>query len=373
MKSANVIIALIALCATAGCSRESTSDANDVVGQAPGTLGERAFRLELDATFGSDGDSADDDALLGRIVSAGIDDSGNVYIVDGQANQIIAFDSTGTVRWRTGRLGQGPGELRFPNQIFVSSAGLLLVNQAGSRLDEFDLNGRFIASHPRRDRRTFPLCWRGDSLLIEQAPIRGEWRIVIQESAGFPPGAADSAKVIGELVVDMPVEASPNVSLLINATCARDELLIQHPASYRIERWSWTGQKRGSFGRSDTGIGPPATASSSDGAFVVSTTFISYSPLTLPTDHFLVVAQWFKDSGVAQTRAEAMISGKSVPEIEWLHSIDLYDDRGALVSTIPGEGPSPVGAPLTTDATGRIYTIVNQPVPQVRRYRLEVL
>ena len=83
-----------------------------------------------------------------------VDGSGNIYVLDRGANRVHVFDSTGARITAFGGRGSGPGELRFPLALAVSSTGIVRVadvgkhrfvqwNAKGTPLEEVDMLERY--------------------------------------------------------------------------------------------------------------------------------------------------------------------------------------------------------------------------------------
>lgn len=61
----------------------------------------------------------------------GVDDGGNIHVLDFDAKRIVVFDSTGRHLRTIGRPGQGPGEMQFPLSIHVAGDGRISVHDVG--------------------------------------------------------------------------------------------------------------------------------------------------------------------------------------------------------------------------------------------------
>jgi hypothetical protein len=93
---------------------------------------------------------------------------GRIYVLDGQAKQVAAFDTAGTLLRVMGREGGGPGELRFPQLVWVLAdgtvevldvvkGGLVRFSPEGEVLAEQSLTGDFPEGKPHRTRDTLYL------------------------------------------------------------------------------------------------------------------------------------------------------------------------------------------------------------------------
>ena len=82
-----------------------------------------------------------DEYLFGAVASLAVDDDRNVYVLDGQAHHVRAFDADGAHLATLGGKGEGPGEFAFPEAIAVLPDGRLLVRDPGNmRVQVFDLD-----------------------------------------------------------------------------------------------------------------------------------------------------------------------------------------------------------------------------------------
>jgi len=83
-----------------------------------------------------------------------VDDSGNVYVVDRNANCILKFDSSGKAVTKWGSYGSGEGQFWWPEHIAVDASDNVYVidfqqgsdNSVNNRIQKFDSNGNFLAS-----------------------------------------------------------------------------------------------------------------------------------------------------------------------------------------------------------------------------------
>lgn len=60
---------------------------------------------------------------LGIIMDSAVGPNGFVYLADASDMQVVAFDPDGTIAWRSGREGEGPGEFRGLYRITVGADG----------------------------------------------------------------------------------------------------------------------------------------------------------------------------------------------------------------------------------------------------------
>jgi len=92
----------------------------------------------------TDGEGAD---VFASISGLEVDQAGNIYVLDRQANDLRIFDGEGTHIRSVGRAGQGPGEYSAANGLtWISGDTLLVVDQRGNRYSILSRNGEYVRS-----------------------------------------------------------------------------------------------------------------------------------------------------------------------------------------------------------------------------------
>jgi hypothetical protein len=132
------------------------------------------WTLDPILSVGSLGDvgGADPDEF-GRINSVLADDSGNVYVADGQAHEIKVFGSYGQYFRSIGREGSGPGELRSLYPMAWLGDTLAVLDPGNARIALFSRGGEWAGSWP----------WQ---------PLTGQVRFI---SAGLHAAYAQSVRI----------------------------------------------------------------------------------------------------------------------------------------------------------------------------------
>lgn len=86
----------------------------------------------------------------------------------------------------------------------------------------------------------------------------------------------------------------------------------------------------------------------------------------------LAFVAWPNAEAVARLRLEESPSPDSMMAA-MNGSIDLFDSDGRYLTSLLHEGAFPeMGMPDAVGGDGKIYTVVMDPFPHVRRYRLEI-
>lgn len=98
-------------------------------------------------TLGEEGTPGGDRTHFNQPTDVAVGPAGNIYVTDGYGNRrIVKFDPAGNYLGEWGREGSGPGELINPHAIIVTpTAHLLVADRENNRLQEFDLEGNFVA------------------------------------------------------------------------------------------------------------------------------------------------------------------------------------------------------------------------------------
>jgi len=108
-----------------------------------------AWQLMEDLVLGrTEGDGAD---VFASISAIEVDPSGNIYVLDRQANELRIFDASGRHVRSVGRSGEGPGEYSAANGLaWLTDDTLVVVDQRGNRYSLLSLDGEYVRSVPRR-------------------------------------------------------------------------------------------------------------------------------------------------------------------------------------------------------------------------------
>jgi hypothetical protein len=351
--------------------------------------GEPRMSLELEQMFGVDREPAG--AILGNEFElyVDVDANGNVYVLDGQASQLVAFDSSGAVRWRAARKGMGPGELYEAREVAVGPDGTVVVgNKSGKQLSLWANDGTYLSSVSL----TEPPLALTHLRVPGFAGFLADDRLVL--SSGMPGKIGKSVVVIDPFApaaihefawnqlpeIDMPRGLSAGPSVL----AGRDgTIMLGSSAGYRFHVYDADGDVlrevtravdypvRSGFWQEDGGVGIAGFGE-------------VLPPMPLEPDYFLVCVLWDLNvddpDAMALESARAIRAGLPPPDIESRASFDLFDRDGrllySLIETPDGarnEGRwRKTGRPQFIGPDNRLYTVAGEPFSQIRRYRVEV-
>lgn len=88
--------------------------------------------------------------VFASVAGIEVDDSGRIYVLDRQANELRIFSADGTHARSVGRSGGGPGEYAAANGLrWISADTLVLVDQRGNRYSILTSEGEYVRSVPR--------------------------------------------------------------------------------------------------------------------------------------------------------------------------------------------------------------------------------
>lgn len=107
--------------------------------------GEITFRLKEDLSIGNE---KDENYFFYRAWHLSLDRKGNIYVLDGGNKRIQVFDKKGQYLRTIGRKGQGPGEFRSPQDVFVNDQDVIVYIPDYRSVKVFTLNGKFLKSIP---------------------------------------------------------------------------------------------------------------------------------------------------------------------------------------------------------------------------------
>ena len=139
--------------------------------------------------------------LFGRVGSIAVDDDRRVFVLDGQAQHVRVFDSTGTYVETLGRRGEGPGELSSASSVGLLADGRVLVHEA------IDMRIQVYGPGPR-DREQWK--YSANTVLISGPPVdvdrHGRTFVVAAHTT-------PSGRLVQPLIV-MGTDGSPQDTLL---------------------------------------------------------------------------------------------------------------------------------------------------------------
>ena len=325
------------------------------------------IRFELEQTFGVDSEPAE--AILNRIgrQAFDVDDAGNVYIFDGGDDRLVSFAPDGSLRWSGGRPGQGPGEFSGAEGMAWNGASKIYVTTArGARIDSWSTDGEFL------DSRSIAHLGPGSGSLVG---VLDEHTVVLQEGSTFPAGVRIAVIYLegdGSTVADFDVDVTsgPTESgAIMEVEIVDGSIAIGDWDSYELRFYSREGALERVVTRDSEHMVLPATREEQQSR-IYATSWLK-PPILLAGGLMVATTNW--------TDAEALADLRTLPETpsfeQWRTtmrgSFDFFDRDGRYLVSVLQESVD-IGNVDEVDAEGRVYTVMMDPYPHIRRYRVEI-
>ena len=144
--------------------------------------------IELVRTIG-DVDTDDENLAFNSPSDMGVDDAGNIYILDSGNQRIQVFGPDGRYVRTIGRKGQGPGEFSSPNSIDIDGEGhIYILDNRQKRIQVFTTSGELLKSI------------RVGDLGINRMRLLGSGALVIQSYAAYGMSGAPKQKTLPKLI-----------------------------------------------------------------------------------------------------------------------------------------------------------------------------
>lgn len=150
-----ILSGLLLLCSTCGQQKnewkgeiEQVDGVRVVKNPKDPLYGEEIFEIEDELSIGVA--EGQEEYMFSIINSIAVDDEENIYVLDMQLKKVRVFDSKGQYLNTIGKgAGQGPGEVRVPAQIQITSQNEIKIFDMPARsLNFFSLEGKFLRKTP---------------------------------------------------------------------------------------------------------------------------------------------------------------------------------------------------------------------------------
>jgi hypothetical protein len=332
------------------------------------------FTLELEQVFGAEEEPVEE--LLAFVAGIAVDDAGNVYVVDGGNDRLVAFDADGGLLWTGGRSGQGPGEFDGPNAVAWDGNDLLYVDNRGAgQIDTWRTTGEYVDSHglspfdigqgwvvglPDPDTLVLRSASRtaGDGAIVHVFDVSDDWR----RSAEF--FALGGRRSDG----NQPARWSTTT-----VRVGHDAVWVGNQIRYEVREYGLDGTLRRVVAREHPPLIPPFEyrgTGFSNGGFG--------PPFWLNDGHGLIPRYWLAgvtDVEELKRQWDRYLASRDPDDRgrSYDAAIDLVDAEGRVLGSFPLDGAfDAIGWPELVGPDGRLYTRVYEPYPHVRRYRVEL-
>lgn len=332
------------------------------------------IRFELEQTFGVDAEPKEEVIGTFGYRNVAVDADGNVYVYDRTAGQLLSFAADGSLRWRGGGPGQGPGEFFDAQGVVWGGGSSIYVTNAGlARLDQWTTDGEFVAAH-LLSQSGLPsgtaLGFIDDDTLALQDRLQRRNGL---ERAGGVLGIIDLATTPWAEVARVEVDVGNSVlrfsGYSIGMKASGGYVTVGDFDSYEFRIFGDRGKFERLVARDfEQMIGYPIDDARSSPYSSLS------APVRLSTGHWLLSAHWIDVADPAADYARRKAApGPIFEDAPFRSSLDLFDPDGRFLYGIQSDSrESLIGTLETVGPDGKLYTSVREPFPQVRRYRVEI-
>jgi len=308
----------------------------------------KRFELTVDLVIGAN-DDEENEIFFGRLYDVALDAENNIYVLDNSCSQVFKFDNSAVLVQRTGRAGEGPGEIRDPMAIAVDAASHLYVagdgkicifDARGDYIKEFrlELAGRYIRELAAISDRVYVSCFD----VFEQKVIH-----VYSVSSGRKVASFCDSYAVGQ-DVDVRIEQTFGGGTF--SVGAGGLIYFSQNTPYLIRTFSADGVLVLEIHRQASFFHDPEVELSANGS-------MKFGPLTSSTSIVVLNASRFINS-VKQTGVPGDTST----------ILDLFDGNGHLLTSKRVEQDI---IPKCLDSAGRLYaTDMGGDSPTVVRYRV---
>jgi hypothetical protein len=126
-----------------------------------------AFDLAEDLGLGSENDDA---SFFPNYGSIAVDSEGTICVLDFGNDRVQVFDKYGRYVRTLGRVGQGPGEYRFPSSVMADAVGNIVINDSARFLIHYSPEGLFQKRITLKTSLSVPLLGPGGTI-VGTAPL----------------------------------------------------------------------------------------------------------------------------------------------------------------------------------------------------------
>lgn len=332
---------------------QSTSNPTIIDNTLDGKLQNRSespIEFELVQTFGTENG---DPLYFTRRTGFAVDEEGNIYFFDEDLPKLIAVKPDGTIKWRVGREGRGPGDFLNPSGLAVGNGFIYAGNESRRRIDKYSLDGQFISSY------TLPKELFGSTV----EAIINEYQLVLSKSIrqGFGEviiivDLRNDYKVISQFDINITngleniperVNSSPGVRIY-NSTISGGSVTDHSHTFYDLN-----GQLTKKI-QVDVGKIEPPTYSQIGGQRSISDGSLVSPAIVFSEDYYLV---------------QALLKYKSGSKF----FLNLFSKEGKLLySEEKNSWASGIGHIFHVDNKGYIYAFGGTRFPQIRKYKVRI-
>ncbi|MDR9417910.1 hypothetical protein [Gracilimonas sp.] len=311
-----------------------------------------------------------DDFILSGFNQMLTDPEGNIYFMDSRQSKLLSLNSEGNLRWMTGEEGRGPGDFESAYSMITDGDQLYVGNLQGSRLDVFNYEGDFQKSYNLAEKVSFGTLWGflSGGEIVMAAPNWDSWgpHIHIVEIEG------DTIRTTQDFTIDQSgdIETIQGMTSRSSISVYANRIYTGSIIDYSIEVHDTSGTLTRKIRRDFDRIVRPGMYSDGGSSTIRGFGKVE-APQFLPNEYFIVQAIWPTNVNDPD-RYTRLSNNGTAPELEYAHSIDIFNPEGQLLYSFEGEGFTPkIGEIAHIDENGIIYTTgMDEEAPIIKKYRL---
>lgn len=192
------------------------------------------IELQLTSTFPND----EKEIFLFEAISLAHDTNWNIYVADRRANSIVVFSSEGEYLRSFGQMGQGPGDLSYPQNIFIWRDNICVYEAGNKRIQFFDLKGTSEKSIKMPKQYL-------DVIISKEGIIYGIPRFIIP---GTKQKMIDAIDLDGKVIIsfgeprELLMKVEPGTYSKLSLINDETEILLAYTFMPIIERYSIDGE-----------------------------------------------------------------------------------------------------------------------------------
>lgn len=377
MQSKNKVFLVGLLFLIIGCGGENVEDSSEVeiienpAWSALQNSENQPIIIEEVQTFGSS--EFEGDAIVYSAASNSgitVDENQNLYLVDNRDNKLISFNPNGELIWKVGSRGQGPGDIHEARGLDIYKNRILVSNNNGSRIDEFDMDGNFVQTHDLDEigRANIILCGiteTGKVILSSYVPLKIGVHIFVLDVGEQLTLENDFMVTFGE----KDYLTSLGVFTLVDG----NEIVIRNGLDFGFTYYDVGGNKVKEVRRDlDTFVRPGNyKGGKTERAFMPMSGGIG--PYRISDSLLIGRISWPVNVSDPDEAAKYLAVNRRLPKIEREHAIDLHQGDGALLYSIKStETEVEFPIPHYADGMGYFYTVVTSPYMHIKKYSVKL-
>jgi hypothetical protein len=335
------------------------------------------YRLEVEELGRFGAEESPDNEVLTTASGVQFDDAGNVYFMD--RTRLVSFAPDGSLRWETGREGEGPGEFNRVFGVIKTAQGDLMVsNQSGQRFDFYAMDGTLLSSVSRDELGLpgfpRPIAFLPDSTVLFNSNVPGMMGARIMRV-----DARNDWALIDSFSVDLSDggEVLAGIALGGNVGYIEDNVALGHPARYEFQFFTLEGDTSRVVRRDVADFTRPGYATFGSGGIGARI----YSNLSLPVPleggFRLVRASWPTNIDDPNEHTRQSFAQENPPDPIIHDTFDVYDEDWQLLFSVENEDAealniSSLGSAAVV-APGEFYIPRSSPYPHVAHVRIRVV